>query len=169
VFIGVSVDGFIARANGSFDFLPHTSGEDHGYDAFMASVDALVIGRKTYEVALSFGSWPYGEKPVFVLSSRPLAATPAGAIVERVFGSPADIAAGLSGRGIGHVYLDGGMTIQAFLRAGLVQRLVITRVPVLIGEGISLFGPLPHDVELSHVTTRQFPSGLVQTEYAIRA
>jgi len=169
VFIGVSVDGFIARADGSFDFLPHVSGEDHGYDAFMASVDALVIGRKTYEVALSFGSWPYGSKPVFVLSSRPLAPAPAEAIVERVSGAPADIAAGLAGRGIRHAYVDGGVTIQAFLRAGLVQRLVITRVPVLIGEGIPLFGPLPHDLQLTHVTTRSFPSGLVQTEYAIRA
>jgi dihydrofolate reductase len=168
VFIGVSVDGFIARPNGAFDFLPTTTDEDHGYDAFIASVDALIIGRKTYEVALSFDRWPYEHRPVFVVSSRPPAEAPAGAIVEHAIGTPADIADALGARGIEHAYVDGGMTIQSFLRAGLIQRLIITRVPVLIGEGIPLFGALPHDIVLTHVTTRAFPSGLVQTEYVIR-
>lgn len=76
VFVGTSLDGFIARANGDFDFLPSGGGEPHGYDEFMATVDALVLGRKTFETALSFDSWPYAEKPVFVLSTRPLAPTP---------------------------------------------------------------------------------------------
>src|SRR2546426_892998 len=80
VFVGTSLDGFIARANGDLDFLEAGGGGPHGYDEFIATVDALVIGRKTFETVLTFGSWPYGNKPVFVLSTRPLAPTPPGAM-----------------------------------------------------------------------------------------
>ena len=167
VFIGTSLDGFIARLNGDLDFLPPGGGEPHGYDEFMASVDALVIGRKTFETVLGFDAWPYGEKPVFVLSTRLLAPAPAGAVVERLSGTPADIVSQLAARGIRHVYVDGGITIQRFLQAGLIQRLIITRVPVLIGTGIPLFGALPRDIVLRHVATRQYASGLVQSEYEV--
>jgi dihydrofolate reductase len=167
VFVGTSLDGFIARLDGSFDFLPADGGEPHGFEEFFASIDALVIGRKTYETALGFGDWPYGAKPVFVLSSQPLAPAPAGAAVERMSGEPRDIVERLETRGIRHAYVDGGLTVQGFLRAGLIQRLVITRVPVLIGTGIPLFGPLAHDVRLRHVATRSFASGLVQSEYEV--
>lgn len=168
VFVGVSVDGFMARPNHDLDWLPEGDGEPHGYDEFMAEVDALVIGRRTFEKARSFGTWPYDEKPVVVLSHRPLdlSGIPDGA-VEAMAGEPADIVARLAARGLRHLYVDGGLTIQAFLAAGLIQRLIVTRVPVLIGEGIPLFGPLPHDLRLRHVATRTFPSGLVQTEYAV--
>jgi dihydrofolate reductase len=168
-FIGTSVDGFIARPGGELDWLPPGGGEEHGYEAFMDSVDALVIGRKTYETVLSFDAWPYGEKPVFVLSTRPLAPAPAGAVVEHLSGSPDQIVSQLEGRGIGHAYVDGGITIQRFLRAGLIQRIVITRVPVLIGEGVPLFGVTGRDIPLKHVATRQYPSGLVQSEYLVVA
>jgi len=167
VFIGTSVDGFIARPNGELDFLPPGGGEPHGYDEFMATVDALVIGRKTFETVLAFSTWPYGEKPVFVLSTRPLAAAPPGAVVEHMSGDPTEIVSQLAARGIQHVYVDGGITIQGFLRAGLIQRLIITRVPVLIGEGVPLFGTLPRDLRLTHVATRHYPSGLVQSEYDV--
>src|SRR5262245_46320973 len=167
VFVGTSVDGFIARVNGDLDFLPPGGGEPHGYDEFMASVDALVIGRNTYETVLAFETWPYDEKPVFVLSTRPLAPAPAGAVVEHLSGEPTEIVAQLAARHLRHVHVDGGITIQSFLRAGLVQRLIITRVPVLIGEGIPLFGPLHCDVHLHHIATRQYASGLVQSEYVV--
>jgi len=167
VFVGTSLDGFIARVDGTLDFLPHDGGEPHGYEEFLASVDALVIGRKTYESVLSFGDWPYGTKPVFVLSTRTLAPAPPGAAVERLAGDPAAVAAELDRRGVRHVYVDGGITIRRFLRAGLVQRLVITRVPVLIGTGIPLFGALDRDVVLRHVVTRSYASGLVQSEYEV--
>jgi dihydrofolate reductase len=167
VFVGVSVDGFMARPDGGLDFLPPSGGEPHGYDEFMATVDALVIGRKTYETVLGFGTWAYGKKPVFVLSSRPLAPAPPGAVVERMSGEPAGIVAQCAARGVGHIYVDGGITIQGFLRAGLIQRLIVTRVPVLIGSGIPLFGALPRDVVLTHVATRHYASGLVQSEYLI--
>jgi dihydrofolate reductase len=168
VFVGTSLDGFIARVNGALDFLPPGGGEPHGYDEFMATVDALVIGRKTFDTVLSFDAWPY-EKPVFVLSTRPLALAPAGADVERMSGAPTEIVSQLATRGIQHIYVDGGITIQRFLQAGLIQRLIITRVPVLIGEGIPLFGTVEHDIALTPVWTRQYASGLVQTEYTVAA
>jgi dihydrofolate reductase len=169
VFVGTSLDGFIARANGDFDFLYPSGSEPHGYDEFMATVDALVIGRNTYEKVLTFSEWPYGEKPVFVLSTRALGPAPAGAVVERMTGTPAEIVAQLDARGVGHAYIDGGITVQRFLEAGLIQRLIVTRVPVLIGAGIPLFGALSHDVLLNHVATRQYASGLVQSEYQLGA
>ena len=136
-------------------------------EEFSSTVDALVMGRNTYDVVLPFPEWPYGTKPVFVLSHRPLPPAPAGAVVERMAGEPAEVLAQLAARGFGHAYVDGGRTIQAFLRAGLVQRLVISRVPVLIGEGIPLFGPLDADVLLTHVATHSFAGGLVQSEYEV--
>jgi len=98
VFVGTSLDGFMARVDGAFDFLPPGGGEPHGYDEFMASVDALLIGRNTYETVLRFGTWPYGDKPVFVLSHRQIASLPIGAVVERMCGSAAEIAAQLKAR-----------------------------------------------------------------------
>jgi dihydrofolate reductase len=170
VFVGVSVDGFLARANGDLDFLPAGGGEPHGYYEFIASVDAIVIGRKTFETVLGFGGWAYGDKRVVVLSRRPLDfSSIRGGVVEQMAGEPAAIVARLAASGAHHLYVDGGITIQGFLRAGLIQRLVVTRVPVLIGEGIPLFGSLPRDIRLRHVATRHFPSGLVQSEYAIDA
>ena len=169
VFIGASVDGFIARAKGELDFLPPGGGEPHGYEEFINSVDALVIGRKTYERVLKFDTWPYVAKPVVVLSTSPLAQAPAGAVVEHMSAPPAEIVSLLAARGIQHIYVDGGITVQRFLRAGLIQRLIITRVPVLIGDGIPLFGTLPNDVQLRHITTRQYQSGLVQSEYEVVA
>lgn len=170
VFIGASLDGFIARPNGDLDWLPAGGGEPHGYDEFMASIDALVIGRKTFEKVLTFEAWPYGDKRVVVLSSRPLDLSAAvGGVVEQMAGPPAEIVSRLAATGAHHLYIDGGITIQRFLQAGLIRRLIITRVPVLIGEGVPLFGSLPRDMRLRHVTTRHYPSGLVQSEYHIDA
>jgi len=168
VFVGVSVDGFIARLNHDLDWLPEGGGEPHGFDEFLAGVDALVIGRKTFKKVLTFNPWPYGSKRVVVLSGQPLRLPSSiGGAVEQMAGSPAEIVARLAERGATNLYVDGGITIQRFLRAGLVDRLILTRVPVLIGEGIPLFSTLPHDVRLRHVATRSFPSGLVQSEYQV--
>ena len=169
VFVGISVDGFMARPDGRFDFLPEEP-EDHGFEAFMATVDALVMGRNTFEVVLPFKTWPYGKTRVVVLSTRPLdlsAAVARGAVVDQMSGTPEEIVARLGADGARHLYVDGGDTIQRFMRAGLIDRLVITRLPVLIGQGISLFGAIAEDVRLRHVQTRSFPSGLVQSEYEI--
>lgn len=168
VFVGVSVDGFIARRNGDLDWLPEGGGEPHGYDEFVAGVDAIVIGRNTFEKVLTFETWPYGDKRVVILSSRPVDLSAVrGGVVEQMGGPPADIVSRLAESGASNLYVDGGITVQRFLSAGLIQRLVITRVPVLIGDGIPLFGPLPRDIRLRHVATRHFPSGLVQSEYQV--
>jgi dihydrofolate reductase len=170
VFVGTSLDGFIARPNGTFDFLPPGGGEPHGYDEFVAAVDTIVMGRNTYETVLTLGAWPYGNKRVVVLSNRPIdfSAVRVG-VVEQMAGPPEQIIAQLAHSGASHIYVDGGITIQQFLRAGLIQCLTITRVPVLIGEGIPLFGSLPHDVQLRHIATRHYPSGLVSSEYHVVA
>jgi dihydrofolate reductase len=168
VFVGTSLDGFIARSNGDLDWLPDGCGEPHGYNEFMASVDALVLGRNTFEKVVTFDEWPYGDKRVVVLSSRPVDLTAVrGGVVEQMAGTPAEIVSRLAATGAHHLYVDGGMTIQRFLRAGLVQRLIITRVPVLIGDGILLFGSLPRDIRVRHVATQQYASGLVKSEYAV--
>jgi dihydrofolate reductase len=172
VFVGTSIDGFIARQNGDLDWLPAGGGEPHGYDEFIATVDTIVIGRNTFETVLAFEAWPYGDKRVVVLSSEPVdlsAAAARGGVVEQMGGPPAEIVSNLAARGARHLYVDGGITIQRFLRAGLIDRLVITRVPVLIGDGIPLFGSLPQDIRLRHVATRSYPSGLVQSEYEVGA
>jgi dihydrofolate reductase len=167
VFIATSLDGYIARRNGALDWLPEDC-EPHGYEEFIASVDAIVIGRMTWEVVLGFPEWPYGSKPVIVLSSTlSELEIPPGAVCDLLAGPPPDIVARLAERGMKHLYIDGGLTIQGFLRAGLIDCLIITRIPVLLGSGIPLFGPLAHDIRLHHVATRSYPSGLVQTEYTI--
>ena len=168
VFCGVSVDGFLARPNHGLDFLETSGQGPHGFEEFYGSVDVVVIGRKTFEIVRTFGQWHYGKKPVVVLSSSPLDFSwIKGGVVERMSGEPAEIAAQLRARGFQHAYIDGGITIQKFLAAGLIDRMIVTRVPVLIGEGIPLFGPLPRDIALHHVATRSYPGGLVQSEYEI--
>lgn len=166
VFVGTSLDGFIARLNGDFDFLPADGGEPHGYDEFMAGIDAIVMGRNTFEVVLKFPSWPYEGKRVVVLSSRSIDVSAVkGGAVEHMSGTPAEIVSRLAATGSHNLYIDGGLTIQEFIRAGLIQRLIVTRVPVLIGSGIPLFGTIPRDIPLRHVATRQYASGLVSSEY----
>lgn len=168
VFVGVSVDGFLARPDGSVDFLHAGEGVPHGFEEFYASVDAIVFGRRTWEWVLAYGEWMYGTMRVVALSSRPLDFSRyPEARLEQMSGEPAEIVAQLAASGAHHLYIDGGVTIQRFLRAGCIDRLIVTRVPVLIGQGIPLFGALPHDVPLRHVATRSYEGGLVQSEYEI--
>jgi dihydrofolate reductase len=170
VFCGVSVDGFLARPDHALDFLDAGGQEPHGFEEFYASVDVVVIGRRTFEVVLTFGKWFYGKKPVVVLSSRPVDfSSVKGGVVEQMSGEPSEIVKQLKSRGFKHAYIDGGITIQRFLAAGCINRLVITCVPVLIGVGIPLFGPLPRDIILRHVATRCYKGGLVQSQYEIGA
>ncbi|MBA3853129.1 MAG: deaminase [Gemmatimonas sp.] len=169
VFIATSLDGFIARPDGGLDWLPQPSGDaaedDHGYSAFIAGIDAIVMGRSTYEMVLTFGDWPF-EKPVVVLSSRGVTIAPALAEkIVQMSGEPAEIMAACATRGWHNLYIDGGVTIQRFLRAGLIQRLIITRVPVVLGSGLPLFGALERDARFAHARTQSYPTGLVQSEY----
>jgi dihydrofolate reductase len=168
VFIATSLDGFIARDDGSLDWLPQGDVEEHGYTELMAGIDVVVMGRMTYETVLGFDAWPYAGKRVVVLSSSPLAPSPQeGAVFETMSGAPADIVSRLAARGLRHAYVDGGITVQRFLAAGLIQHFTITRIPVLLGRGIPLFGPVPRDIRLDHVATRSYKGGLVTSECAI--
>jgi len=173
VFVGVSLDGFIARPNGDLDWLMGEGGGDsaeYGYNEFIAGIDAIVMGRRTFEKVLAFDKWYYGTKRVVILSHRPLdlsVAQARGGVVEVMAGVPAEIVSKLAASGARRLYIDGGITIQQFLRVGLIHRLIISRLPVLIGEGISLFGSLPRDIRLSHVATRTYKGGMVQSEYHI--
>ena len=168
VFIATSVDGFIARENGSVDWLPQTP-EEHGYDAFIATIDAHVIGRQTFEWVLDYGGPWLFSKPVVVLTSgSPPGNLPADARdLEFMSGDPADVAQRLAARGFKSVYVDGGVTIQRFLEAGLITRMIITRVPVVLGRGRPLFGPTTRDIRLEHVGTKSYASGLVTSEYRV--
>ena len=173
LFVGVSLDGFIARPKGELDWLMGEGGGDsaeYGYNEFIAGIDAIVMGRRTFEKVLTFDKWYYGHKRVVVLSTRPLdlsVARARGGVVELMAGPPAEIVANLGASGARRLYVGGGITIQQFLRAGLIHRLIISRLPVLIGEGIPLFGSLPRDIRLSHIATRTYPGGMVQSEYRI--
>jgi dihydrofolate reductase len=166
-FVGTSLDGFIARENGEYDFLPPDGGEPHGYEEFIASVDTILIGRNTFDVVLKLPNWPYGDKRVVVLSHRPLNVAGIAGRVEKMSGEPPQIVEQVAAMGAKHVYVDGGITVQEFLRAGYIHDLTITRVPVLIGEGVPLFGRVPHDIKLRHIGTRQYKSGLVTSEYEV--
>ena len=169
VFIATSLDGFIARPNGDLDWLIGSgqgTGEDYGYNAFIQDVDTIVMGRSTFEKVLTFGTWPYAGKRVVVLSTQAIPRAPAGADVRRMQGDPREIVERLAAEGARHVYVDGGQTVQRFLGAGLIQRLIVTRVPVLLGQGIPLFGATARDIPLRHVSTRAYESGFVQSEYA---
>ncbi len=171
VFIATSLDGFIARPDGTLDWLPvpEPGGEDFGYATFMSGIDAIVMGRGTFDVVNAMdGSWQYG-KPIVVLTSRPLPSkvTLRDEIVA-MSGTPAEIVAACAARGWQQLYIDGGVTIQRFLAEGLIERLIVTRVPVLLGSGLPLFGALPQDVHLEHLRTESYANGLVQSEYRRR-
>jgi len=176
VYIATTLDGFIARENGELDWLPGSDGEapvdaeneDYGFNAFMDSIDVLIMGRNTYELAISTGVWPYGNKRVIVLSNT-LHSLAEGIpnTVEIMSESPNNLYNNLKDSGAMHLYIDGGKAIQSFLNSGLIDEIIITRVPVLIGAGIPLFGPLDNDKKLRHIETQAYQSGFVQTKYEI--
>ena len=174
VFLGMSVDGFIARPDGDLAWLTggdeaggggvdDGEGGDFGFGEFVSGIDALVMGRGTYEVIAPLAEWPYQGKPVHVLSTT-LAPDPR-VTLHRSFD---EAVAALTAARYRRVYVDSGRTVHDFLAAGLVGELTLSRVPVLIGEGHTPFGPLPADVRLEHVRTRTFPGGMVQTTYRVR-
>ena len=166
VFIASSLDGFIARPDGRLDWLSlvERPGEDYGYQRFHGSVDALVVGRKTYDTVLGFPSWPYAGKRCVVLTHRP----PASLHGEKFCsGPPAILVEQLRAQGVKRAYVDGGLVIQQFLAAGLITDMTVSVVPVLLGDGVRLFGETGGDLPLKLVGSRAFDSGLVQLHYAL--
>lgn len=171
VFIAISLDGFIAREDGDIEWLLQRDDptEDHGYAAFIADKDMIVMGRGSYEKVLTLDTWPY-DRPVLVLSKQ-LAETPLPeALKGKVWFSnraPKDAMEKLAEENVRRVYVDGGRLVQSFLRDGLIADMVITTVPVLLGSGRPLFGALIQDIDLRLVSSRSFPSGLVQSTYRL--
>ncbi|MEV1001018.1 dihydrofolate reductase family protein [Nonomuraea sp. NPDC050202] len=167
VFIGISLDGFIAREDGDLHWLTsrgEAAGGDLGYQEFIDGIDTVVMGRGTYEPGLTYDPWPHEGQHCAVLSSTlPLDADPR-VTVHRNLGT---LLRALEERGTKSVYVDGGQVIRTFLLEGLIDELTITTVPVLIGTGLPLFGPLGRDVPLTHVSTRVFGAGVVQSTYAV--
>lgn len=173
VFIATSLDGYISRTDGSIDWLMKANeqipdGEDCGYAEFMAGIDAIVIGRHTFEMVLTFGEWLYGKMPIIVMSQT-LKALPAGLpdTVSLSRETPAELEKRLKSEGINQLYIDGGKTIQGFLQAGLIEEIHITLIPVLLGSGRPLFGPLAAEAHWQLVSSRQYDFGFVQNHYKL--
>lgn len=169
VFIAKSLDGYIAGKNGELDWLeliPNPDGNDMGYNALMDEIDAIVMGKTTYETVIGFGiDWPY-QKPVFVLS-RTLKNIPEN-LGDKVFllaGTPHEILAKIHQKGFYKLYIDGGRTIQNFLAEDLIDELRITTIPILLGGGFSLFGDLPKSLEFEHLDSKLYLNQLVQNHY----
>lgn len=162
VFVGASIDGFIAEEDGGLDFLNPFEGEEHGFDEYFRTIDALVMGRATYETVLGFGAWPYKGRRVVVLTHRPIEAkhgetTHSGELVPLMTRLAAD--------GVRRVYLDGGVAIRQGLEEDLVDDMTISFVPVTLGAGRPLFGGKAHITQWTLTAVRKNPSGLVQVCY----
>lgn len=168
LFIATSMDGFIARTDGGIEWLLERDdpSEDHGYDAFIADIGTILMGRGTFDSICHIRPWPY-TRPVLVMSATLTADHIPDDLADKVAVTDKTPEAAMEMLGPTRVYVDGGRVIQSFLRAGLVADMVITRVPVLLGQGRSLFGPLAADIPLVHLGTQTFPSGLVQSRYRI--
>ena len=168
IYVAVSLDGFIARKDGSIDWLmdiPNPEGSDFGFGEFIKDIDAIVMGRNTFEKVLSFGQWTY-DKPVFVLSNV-LYSVPSElkGKAELLHGAVSDIVLNLNGRGYHNLYIDGGKTIQQFLENGIIDEMIITTIPVILGEGLPLFGKVPNDLWFEYVKTEVFNNTLVKNYY----
>lgn len=174
VYCAMSLDGFIAEKDGGVEFLDSAGappdGEDYGWSAFFGPIDALVMGRNTYDVLIGFGGeWPYGDKKIVVLTTRDIEI--ADAVKDRVStfsGAPDEVMAHLKLMNCQTLYIDGGKVVQDFLRAGLIDEMILTVVPILLGEGIELFSDLPEYIHLDAVSTRRIDNGLIQLHYQLK-
>ena len=171
VFIAASLDGFIARPDGGIDWLlgRDDPAEDHGYTDFIRDMDGIVMGRGSFEAVAALEPWPY-DLPVVVLSKSLSAADLPARLTDRVRvvdAAPGAVMRMLEAEGRRRVYVDGGQVVQSFLRERLIADMVVTWIPVLLGEGRRLFGPTGGDVPLTHLGTTAFPSGLVQSRYRV--
>jgi dihydrofolate reductase len=172
VFIAASLDGFIARTNDKLDWLDAAgdkdSKEDYGYQQYMSSVDCIVMGRRTFEKVALFSQWPYEHKRVIVLS-KSLKKIP-NDFEDKVslFSNNVELLGiELQSYGFKKIYVDGGKTIQSFIRAELIDEIILTQIPILLGKGISLFGEVTKDVRLKLLNSKSYSTGFVQSKYEI--
>lgn len=173
VFIAASIDGYIARKDGNIDWLavPGSENEDHGYNDFFASVDGIIMGRGTYDVVSTFGDWPFKKPTIVLTSSLSEADMPEDhkGKVRFLKATPSEALQLTEQEGWNRAYVDGGKVIQSFLQAGLIEDMIISCIPILLGDGLPLFGLIDRSVPLQHIETRPFSSGLVQSTYAVKA
>ncbi|MBM9547841.1 dihydrofolate reductase [Leptospira sp. 201903074] len=168
-FIASSLDGFIARSDGSIDWL--TSDEyalennDLGYSSFIKGIDCIVMGRITFETVLSFESYPYGSLPVYVLTKNPDYKFESTNPISIFNGKLENLTHILEKKQFKTVYVDGGQLIQSFIKEQMLNEITITRIPVLLGSGLPLFGYLPKDQKLKHIKTLTYSNGFVQSDY----
>ncbi len=166
IYIAASIDGYIARKDGGLDWLEygHVGDEDYGFKKFINGIDALVLGRNTYDVVSGFGEWPYKGKRVIVLSNT---LKEVRKEAELFCGQLADLASVLHSEGIKHVWVDGGITVSKFLESGLVDDITISVIATVLGSGIPLFSTMNREHKCHLVSTQSYPSGLVQLKYEV--
>jgi len=172
VFIATSLDGFIARTNGSINWLiaadEQDSSEGYGYQEFYDPIDCLIMGRNSMEKVIDFPEWPYENKRVIVLSNT-LVEVPAQHVdkFELYSGPLTELVKRLEVDGCENLYIDGGKTIQSFINNGLVTDITITTIPILLGDGLPLFGKIKQDIKLTHIETKSYSNGFVTSTYEI--
>lgn len=166
IYIATSIDGYIARKDGGLDWLEygHTGDEDYGFKKFLSGIDALILGRNTYEVVSAFGEWPYKGKRVIVLSNT---LSEVRQEAELFCGQLDDLLFTLHSGGINHIWVDGGITASKFLEAGLVDEITISVIAMILGSGISLFNMMSKEQKCRLISSQSYPSGLVQLKYEI--
>lgn len=172
VYIATSLDGYIARPNGDINWLMEADDsdgkEDYGYKEFSDTIDCMIMGRNSMQVVMGFAEWPYKGKRVVVLSNTLKEAPPQlQDKVEMYSGSLSDLVTRLKNDGCNRLYIDGGKTIQAFINEGLITDIIVTKIPILLGEGVSLFGKTKHDIKLKHIETKSYASGFVKSTYEV--
>lgn len=174
IFIGTSLDGFIARDNGDIDWLNDankkvTPGEDFGFNSFLESVDLIIMGRKTFEQVIPFDRWPYKDTKMIILTSNNIEVPEKlkKTVTTSDMSSPEQLIKELPDQSTNHIYVDGGIVIQDFLSAKLVDEITVTIVPILIGKGKSFSGLLTKDLSLQHLKTTVYDFGFVQNKYKI--
>jgi len=171
VFVATSMDGYIAREDNSIDWLENLEAngdQDYGYHEFISNIDAILMGRNTFDVVKKLKDWSYNGMPIFVLTHHPLDLHPGKYTnVHPIQGEPRQVLADLEKRGFNHLYIDGGKTITEFLSASLVDEMIITRIPILLGKGIPLFGSLEKEIKLELKSTIDFKDGLIQNTYKV--
>lgn len=166
IYIAASIDGYIARTDGSLDWLDRVNspGEDYGFQGFFDSFDALILGRKTYETVMSVNEWPYKNKRVIVLS-RTLGSVHRDASLFK--GDIHELVSMLHAEGIRHIWVDGGVTMSQFLSSMLVDQLILSVIPIILGSGTPLFNAVKQELPCRLLSTKSYQSGLVQLQYAV--
>ena len=166
VYIAISIDGYIARSDGNLDWLDRVGGfdEDYGFQTLLDSIDAVILGRKTYEAAATVPDWPYKGKRIVILSNT-LKTVREGAEIFR--GDITQLLSQLNSDGIKHIWIDGGLTISKFLNLQMVDSMTLSVIPVILGAGIPLYHAIDKELSCSLVSSQSYPSGLVQLKYEI--